>query len=69
MEINEEAMNITLAVVDSLLQNMHYARQKSNLQLELEGFLRTPTPSRTLADAFPSDIRKFWALKDQKGQE
>lgn len=68
MEINEEAINIRLAELDSLLQNTRYARQKSKLQLELEGFLRTLTPSRTLADAFPSDIRKFLALKDQKGK-
>ena len=69
MEINEEAINIRLAELDSLLQNTRYARQKSKLQLELEEFLRTLTPSRTLADAFPSDIRKFLALKDRRGKQ
>ena len=51
-----------------LKQSTRHARQKSKLQLEVEGFLRTLTPSRTLADAFPSDIQKFLALKDQKGK-
>ena len=68
MEINEEALNIRLTELDSLLQSTGYARQKSKFQLELEGFLRTLTPSRTLADAFPLDIRKFLALKDQEGK-
>ena len=54
--------------LDSLLQSTRYAKQKSKLQLELEDFLSKLSPSKLLADAFPSDIRKFLVFKDQAGK-
>ena len=64
MEINE-AINIRLT---ELTTEHGFCKAKVKVPAGIEGFLRTLTPSMTLADAFPLDIRNFLALKDQEGK-
>ena len=54
--------------LESLLQSTEYAKQKSKLQIELEQFLKSLAPSKSLSCAQPSDITKFLISKDTKGK-
>lgn len=51
-----------------LLQSTEYAKQKSKLQIELEQFLKSLEPSKSLSCAHPSDITRFLVFKDTKGK-
>ena len=66
--LKEGTVNARLEELELLLHSTEYAKQKSKLQIELEQFLKSLAPSKSLACAHPSDITKFLVSKDTKGK-
>ena len=68
LKIDEDKLLQRIRTLENLTQSTKYAKQKSSLENQLTAFLAALSPSKTIDDASPKDVRLFLAHKDFQGK-
>ena len=66
--MDEATISSRITQLDAIVSSTKYSKTKSALQVQLERFLASLNPRKSLSSALPADIRKFLIWKDDFGK-